>query len=109
MSGTNALWHEQPHQHTRPPYRSTLLSHPSNLKQALKDAQADPSKALFGVGHGIPSVFVTKLLASTKPDFIWIDVEHGIWNRLELYDAIHAVNPDAMLVFEGLGQVCLLP
>ncbi|KAH7040954.1 Pyruvate/Phosphoenolpyruvate kinase-like domain-containing protein, partial [Microdochium trichocladiopsis] len=83
-------WHQQPDLHTYAPHRSTLLSHPGNLQQALKDAQADPGKALFGVAQGIPSVFVTKVIASAKPDFIWIDVEHGIWNRLALYDAIQA-------------------
>jgi len=87
---TSKPWHEQPNLHTFAPHRSTLLSHPGNLKQALKDAVADPGNTLFGVGHGIPSVFVTKVLASAKPDFIWIDVEHGIWNRLDLYDAIQA-------------------
>ncbi|KAF2663425.1 HpcH/HpaI aldolase [Microthyrium microscopicum] len=45
---------------------------------------------MFGVAHGIPSVFLTKVIASTKPDFIWIDVEHGMFNRLTLHDAIHA-------------------
>lgn len=81
---------EQPHLHAQAPYRAAMLTYPGNLRQALKDAQADPSKTLFGVAHGIPSTFVTKLLASTKPDFVWIDVEHGMFNRLELHDAIHA-------------------
>ncbi|KAJ8111249.1 hypothetical protein OPT61_g6114 [Boeremia exigua] len=81
---------EQPHLHAQAPYRAAMLTYPGNLRQALKDAVADPAKTLFGVAHGIPSVFVTKLLASTKPDFIWIDVEHGMFNRLELHDAIHA-------------------
>lgn len=81
---------EQPHLHAQAPYRAAMLTYPGNLKKALRDAQADPAKTLFGVAHGIPSTFVTKLLASTKPDFIWIDVEHGMFNRLELHDAIHA-------------------
>lgn len=81
---------EQPDLHTSAPYRSAMLTYPGNLRQALKDAMADPAKTLFGVAHGIPSVFVTKLLAQTKPDFVWIDVEHGMFNRLELHDAVHA-------------------
>lgn len=81
---------EQPELHTKAPYRAAMLTYPGNLRQALKDAQEDASKTLFGVAHGIPSTFVTKMLASTKPDFIWMDVEHGMFNRLQLHDAIHA-------------------
>nr|1IZC_A Chain A, macrophomate synthase intermolecular Diels-Alderase [Macrophoma commelinae] len=81
---------EQPELHAKAPYRSAMLTYPGNLRQALKDAMADPSKTLMGVAHGIPSTFVTKVLAATKPDFVWIDVEHGMFNRLELHDAIHA-------------------
>jgi 4-hydroxy-2-oxoheptanedioate aldolase len=81
---------EQPELHPQAPYRSALLTHPGNLRKALKDALADPAKTLFGVAHGIPSTFVTKVIASTQPDFVWIDVEHGMFNRLELHDAIHA-------------------
>jgi 4-hydroxy-2-oxoheptanedioate aldolase len=77
---------EQPHLHAQAPYRAAMLTYPGNLKKALRDAQEDPAKTLFGVAHGIPSTFVTKLLASTKPDFIWIDVEHGMFNRLELHE-----------------------
>jgi 4-hydroxy-2-oxoheptanedioate aldolase len=83
-------YNEQPSLHADAPYRAAMLTNPGNLRQALKDAMADPTKTLFGVAHGIPSVFVTKMLASTKPDFVWIDVEHGMFNRLELHDAIHA-------------------
>lgn len=79
---------EQPHLHPHAPYRAAMLTYPGNLRQALKDAMVDPAKTLFGVAHGIPSTFVTKLLASTKPDFIWIDVEHGMFNRLELHEYI---------------------
>lgn len=81
---------EQPDLHAKAPYRSSMLTYPGNLRQALKDAQADASKTLMGIAHGIPSTFVTKLIATSKPDFIWIDVEHGMFNRLELHDAIHA-------------------
>ena len=77
---------EQPQLHAQAPYRDAMLTYPGNLRQELKDAHAYPAKTLFGVAHGIPSVFVTKLLASTKPDFIWIDVEHGMFNRLELHE-----------------------
>ena len=77
---------EQPELHTKAPYRAAQLTYPGNLKKALRDAQADKSKTLLGLAHGIPSTFVTKVLASTKPDFIWIDVEHGMFNRLELYE-----------------------
>jgi 4-hydroxy-2-oxoheptanedioate aldolase len=27
-----------------------------------------------------------QVLASAKPDFIWIDVEHGMFNRLTLHE-----------------------
>lgn len=77
---------EQPELHARAPYRSSMLTYPGNLRQALKDAQADASKSLMGIAQGIPSTFVTKLIASSKPDFIWIDVEHGMFNRLELHE-----------------------
>ncbi|KAF1968417.1 hypothetical protein BU23DRAFT_655927 [Bimuria novae-zelandiae CBS 107.79] len=49
-----------------------------------------PSMTLLGVAQGIPSVFVTKILAATKPDFIFLDVQHAIFDRLALYDAVHA-------------------
>lgn len=86
MSGQSFL--EQPELHTKAPYRAALLTYPGNLRQALRDAMKDPSKTLMGLAHGIPSVFVTKLLASTKPDFIFIDVEHGMFNRLELHEYV---------------------
>jgi 4-hydroxy-2-oxoheptanedioate aldolase len=76
---------EQKALNTDAPYCSSTLSHPSNFRKALADAQADASKTLMGIAHEIPSTFVTKLNASTKPDFIWIDVEHGMFNRLELH------------------------
>ncbi|KAK3938309.1 Pyruvate/Phosphoenolpyruvate kinase-like domain-containing protein [Diplogelasinospora grovesii] len=88
MSGKSYL--EQPDLHTKAEHRAALLTYPGNLRAALRQAKEDPKKTLFGVAHGIPSVFVTKVLASAKPDFIWIDVEHGIFDRSTLYDAIHA-------------------
>lgn len=84
MSGQSFL--EQPDLHVKARHRAALLTHPGNFKQALLEAQEDPSKTLMGVAHGIPSTFVTKVLASAKPDFIWIDVEHGMFNRLELHE-----------------------
>ncbi|KAL2059763.1 hypothetical protein VTL71DRAFT_10147 [Oculimacula yallundae] len=80
----------QPELHTRAPYRAAVLTYPGNLRQALKDAQEDVNKTLFGVAQGMSSVFVTKVLASTQPDFIWIDAEHCMFDRSSLYDAIHA-------------------
>lgn len=77
---------EQKALHTEAPYRASVLTQPGNLRKALADAQADASKTLLGVAHGIPSTFVTKLIASRKPDFVWIDVEHGMFNRLELHE-----------------------
>ncbi|KAK6073848.1 hypothetical protein SCUP515_06770 [Seiridium cupressi] len=81
---------EQSNLHTKAPYRAALLTYPGNFQQALRDAKDDPTKTLFGVAQGIPSVFVTKIFASTKPDFIWLDVEHAMFDRLALHDAIHA-------------------
>ncbi|KAH7077761.1 Macrophomate synthase [Paraphoma chrysanthemicola] len=92
---------EQKELHANAPYRSSMLTYPGNLRQAFKDAHADPTKTLVGIAHGIPSTFVTKLIASTKPDFIFIDVEHGMFNRLELHDAIHAAQHHS----EGRTQV----
>jgi 4-hydroxy-2-oxoheptanedioate aldolase len=59
MSGQGYL--DQPHLHTQAPYRAALLTQPVNARKALDDAIADPSKTLFGIAHGIPSVFVTKV------------------------------------------------
>ncbi|KAG9192297.1 4-hydroxy-2-oxoheptanedioate aldolase [Alternaria panax] len=97
---------EQPELHAKAPYRAAMLTQPANLRQALKDAQADASKSLMGIAQGIPSTFMTKLIASTKPDFIWIDVEHGMYNRLTLHDCIHAAQHHS----EGKSMViCRVP
>lgn len=85
-----ASYLEQPELHTKAPFRSALLTYPGNLQEALRQAQADPKKTLFGVAQGVPSVFLTKVYASTKPDWIFLDVEHGMFDRLTLHDAIHA-------------------
>lgn len=77
---------EQPQLHTKAPHRAALLTYPGNLKKALKLASEDQANSLFGIASGIPSVFYTKVLASTRPDFIFIDVEHGMFNRLELHE-----------------------
>ncbi|KAJ5041681.1 uncharacterized protein L3040_005254 [Drepanopeziza brunnea f. sp. 'multigermtubi'] len=86
---TDAPYLEQPELHTKAPFRSAILTYPGNFREALRQAE-DPSKVLFGVAQGMPSVFVTKILASTKPDFIWFDVEHAMFDRLSLYDAVQA-------------------
>jgi 4-hydroxy-2-oxoheptanedioate aldolase len=77
---------EQKALHTDAKYRASVLTQPGNLRKALADAQADATKTLLGFAHGIPSTFVTKLIAARKPDFVWIDVEHGMFNRLELHE-----------------------
>lgn len=59
MSGEPFL--EQERLQTKAPHRAALLTQPGNFKRALKDALADPTKTLFGVGSGIPSPFVTKV------------------------------------------------
>lgn len=82
MSGEGFL--DQPNLHSRAKWRSALLTYPGNLKQALKEAQKDPKKTLFGVAQGIPSTFLTKVFASARPDFIWMDVEHAMFDRLAL-------------------------
>ncbi|RSL53692.1 hypothetical protein BHE90_006408 [Fusarium euwallaceae] len=88
---SNQGYLDQPDLHAKAPWRSALLTFPGNLKAALKAAQEDPSKTMFGVGQGIPSPFVTKVMASARPDFIWLDVEHGMYDRLALHDCIQAV------------------
>ena len=82
---------EQKDLHTPAPYRASMLTYPSNFRQAFKDAQADPSKTLMDIGHGIPGTFVTKLIASIKRDFTWIDAEHGMFKRLELHEYVGKV------------------
>ncbi len=69
---TDKSYLEQPDIHVKAPYRAALLSYPGNLRQALKDAVEDPSKTLFGVAHGIPSPFVTKVrwALTTTPTFL---------------------------------------
>lgn len=84
MSGSGYL--DQPSFHTEAKWRSALLTYPGNLKGALREAQKDPKKTLLGVAQGIPSTFLTKVFASTKPDFIWMDVEHGMFDRLLLHE-----------------------
>lgn len=84
MSGQGYL--NEPSLHTQAKWRSALLTYPGNLKGALREAQKDPKKVLFGVGQGIPSTFLTKVYASTRPDFIWMDVEHGMFDRLVLHE-----------------------
>ncbi len=83
---TDRPYLEQPDLHARAQHRAALLTYPGNLKKALQEAKEDPKKTLLGVAQGIPSVFVTKVLASAKPDFIWMDVEHGIYDRSTLYE-----------------------
>jgi 4-hydroxy-2-oxoheptanedioate aldolase len=82
MSGEGYL--HQTNLHSRAKYRAALLTYPGNLRQALRDAQADDKKTLFGIAQGIASTTLTKVLASSKPDFIWMDVEHGMFDRSTL-------------------------
>lgn len=92
MSGEGFL--NQTGLHTKAKWRSALLTYPGNLREALKQAQQDPKKTLFGVAQGIPSTFLTKVFASARPDFIWMDVEHGMFDRLTLneYDEKNSIN-----------------
>lgn len=87
---TDKPFPQQPQFHTVAEHRAAVLTYPGNLRRALQLAKEDPKKTLLGVAQGIPSVFVTKVMASAKPDFIWMDVEHGIFDRSTLYDCIHA-------------------
>jgi len=68
--------------HIHDPYHAAMLTQPANLRQALKDA----SKSLMGIAHSIQSSSFTKLLAITKPYFLFIDVEHGMFDRLMLHE-----------------------
>ncbi|UKZ67964.1 uncharacterized protein TrAtP1_009121 [Trichoderma atroviride] len=76
--------------HAQAKWRSALLTYPGNLKEALREAQKDAKKTMYGIAQGIPSSFLTKVYASVRPDFVWIDVEHGMFDRIVLHDAIHA-------------------
>ncbi|KAK4233881.1 Macrophomate synthase [Achaetomium macrosporum] len=81
---------DEPGDGTRAGDRERTLDDPAADSPALVAATA-PVWTRVSVAQGVPSVFVTKVLASTKPDFIWMDVEHGMFDRLTLFDAIHAV------------------
>ncbi|KAL7907466.1 Pyruvate/Phosphoenolpyruvate kinase-like domain-containing protein [Trichoderma velutinum] len=87
---SNKGYLEQTNLHSQAKWRSALLTYPGNLQEALREAQKDSKKTLFGVAQGIPSTFLTKVYASTRPDFVWFDVEHGMFDRLVLHDVIHA-------------------
>ncbi|KAK4098532.1 Phosphoenolpyruvate/pyruvate domain-containing protein [Parathielavia hyrcaniae] len=97
---------QQPQLHTTAEHRAAVLTYPGNFRAALRQAQEDPKKLILGVAQGIPSAFVTKVMASAKPDFIWMDVEHGIFDRSTLYDCIHAAQHHS----EGKTMViCRIP
>lgn len=87
---TDKPFPQQSQLHTVAQHRAAVLTYPGNLREAIRQAKEDPRKTLLGVAQGIPSVFLTKVMASAKPDFIWMDVEHGIYDRSTLYDCIHA-------------------
>jgi len=92
MEKIGAPFSEQKDLHPVAPYRSALLTYPANFRQALKDAAEDRNKIQLGIAQGIPSMFVTKILASTKPDFIWLDVEHGMFDRLSLFEYVYGLS-----------------
>jgi len=58
---TDQPYLDQPDIQVKAAFRAALLTQPGNLREALRQAVADPKKTLFGVGHGIPSTFVTKV------------------------------------------------
>lgn len=62
---TDKSYAEQPHLHADAPFRAASLIYPGNFKGALRAAQKDSSKTLFGVAQGIPSVFLTKVSPHT--------------------------------------------
>lgn len=72
--------------HAQAKWRSALLTYPGNLKEALREAQKDAKKTMYGIAQGIPSSFLTKVYASVRPDFVWIDVEHGMFDRIVLHE-----------------------
>lgn len=74
------------HLHVQAPHRPAQLTQPHNLKGVLKSMSKDPSKAIFGVGQGIPSVFLSKVLGQAGADFVWLDGEHSLWDRSTIYE-----------------------
>ena len=58
---SNKPYLEQPELHTRAEHRAALLNFPGNFREALRQAQEDPRKTLFGVAQGVPSAFITKV------------------------------------------------
>ena len=53
---------KQPGLHVDAPHRAALLTFPGNLKAALQESLEDPQKTMIGVAHGIPSVYLTKVV-----------------------------------------------
>lgn len=74
------------HLHVHAPLRPAQLTQPHNLKGLLRSMKGDPKKAIFGVGQGIPSVFLSKVIAQAGADFVWLDGEHSLWDRSTIYE-----------------------
>jgi 4-hydroxy-2-oxoheptanedioate aldolase len=72
---------EQPELHTKAPNRAAVLSFAGNLQGLLRQSVSDPTKTLWGVGHNISSPKVTKAIVDGRPDYLWIDLEHGSWTK----------------------------
>ncbi|PWN43124.1 Phosphoenolpyruvate/pyruvate domain-containing protein [Ceraceosorus guamensis] len=79
------------------PYRALSLKQPANLRAALKtlinekgDGPSD--NLLMGLGLGVPSVEVAKVLSVTRADWIWVDAEHSPFNVNLLADVIQTIN-----------------
>jgi 4-hydroxy-2-oxoheptanedioate aldolase len=74
------------HLHVKAPFRPAQLTQSHNLKGLFRLMKDDPSKAIFGVGQGIPSVFLSKVLAQAGADFVWMDGEHSLWDRSAIHE-----------------------
>jgi 4-hydroxy-2-oxoheptanedioate aldolase len=72
--------------HVKAPFRPAHLTQSHNLKGLFRSMKDDPSKAIFGVGQGIPSVFLSKVIAQAGADFVWLDGEHSLWDRSAIYE-----------------------
>jgi hypothetical protein len=76
---TDKPFPQQPQLHTVAEHRAAVLTYPANLREAIRQANEDPKKTLFGVAQGIPSVFLTKVsLFSSLGNHKLTNAGHGL-------------------------------
>ena len=68
-------------------YKALNPRQPQGLRLALADAYAN-DKILLGAAIGIPSVEIAKVIATTHPDWVWLDAEHTPYSPMLLTDLV---------------------